>query len=114
MGRNTFEVPKKLLPNLPQDIATDPEALALCAFGFDAPCGGYFIQIFIDLNDELTEKYEEHPKFNGDVFSIEDIGFFPGVSKNVVIDCLVKYQLVDIAKQQHPKAFDNLLMDLPC
>ena len=73
-------------------------------FGFDGPCGGYFANFF-DIEDE-DYKTCCTPK--------EEIGFFPGVSKNRIIEFFEKHNAVEQARKQKPDAWMQLCMDLPC
>ena len=73
-------------------------------FGFDGPCGGYFANFF-DMEDEDYKK-TGHPT--------DEVGFFPGVSKNVVIEFLEKHKAIELVQEQVPEAWTNLCLDLPC
>jgi hypothetical protein len=73
-------------------------------YGFDGPCGGYFANYF---NTE-----DEDYKMSGQ--PTEEVGFYPGVSKNRILEFFEKHNVVELAKEQTPDAFTNLILDLPC
>ena len=73
-------------------------------YGFDGPCGGYFAN-YINTEDENYKETGE---------PTDQVGFFPGVGKNRILDFFGKYHAVNQAREQTPEAFTNLCLDLPC
>ena len=61
-----------------------------------------------------NKEVEAHPKYNGDFIAVCDIGFFKGVSKNIVINAMEEFGVLELVKEKHPIAFQNLCLDLPC
>ena len=90
MGRNITRIsidkaPKRLLAalgGLPRKLLEDGHFFV--AFGFDALCDGYFLQIGWDCKDSWNNKeVVNHRRYNGDYIEIEDIGFEQGAGVNV-------------------------------
>ena len=120
MGRNSVEIPYLDAPEELRSEVRDLGELAergyfFVEFGFDAPCGGYFVQIGWDMEDSnLEEIVTEHSRYNGCYFEIEDLGFMPGVPKNVVLQAMEKWKVLYWVKTCCFDAFSLLCLDLPC
>jgi len=119
MGRNAFtlsvdETPTQIKAPL-IDFPLLNEGAFFVAFGHDAPCGGYFLQIGWDCYESWNRvEVNDHPLYNGDYIEVLDVGFMPGVPKNVVLDNLRKFGLYEMVQVKHPEAFKRLMLDLPC
>lgn len=74
----------------------------ILVFGYDAPCYGYFAEIY------------ENQDMYSDEDPIEMIGFYKGVGKNQVLDFFEKYECIKEVAEAKPEAFSNLCMNLPC
>lgn len=71
-------------------------------YGFDnIPMGGYFAELY-----SISKGADSDP--------VDQVGFYPGVSKNKIIDFFEKHNALEAAKKQTKEAFNNLILDLPC
>ena len=74
-------------------------------FGFDnMPMGGYYAEYW----DKTSKVYKECEGYS------DEVGFCPGVNKNRIIEFFEKHNCLEAVKKQQPKAFDKLILDLPC
>lgn len=71
-------------------------------YGYDnIPMGGYFAELY-----NISKGSDSDP--------VEQIGFYPGVNKDKIIDFFEKHGALEAAKKQTKEAFNNLILDLPC